>query len=77
MAYEWITKYSSPNFGRDYTGQTGTNDPKYIVIHHWGEDSYTWDGTIATLCNGNREDNLAGEPDPCARLGRPLFWRSS
>lgn len=57
MAYEWITKYSSPNFGRDYTGQTGTNDPKYIVIHHWGEDSYTWDGTIATLCNGNRGDN--------------------
>lgn len=56
MAYEWIAKYSSPNYGRDYTGQTDTNSPQYIVIHHWGADSYTWEGTIATLCNGNRGD---------------------
>ena len=55
MAYQYITKYDSPNFGYP-DGVHGGNKPERIVIHHWGADSSTFDGTIAWLCNGNRSD---------------------
>lgn len=39
-----ITKYDSPNF--DYG-----NEPKYIVIHHWGGDGQSFSGVLGWLCN--------------------------
>lgn len=39
-----ITKYNSPNY--DYG-----NDPKYIVIHHWGVDGQSFSGVLGWLCN--------------------------
>ena len=50
MAYEYITKYDSPNFGYP-TGTRGQNKPKEIIIHHWGSDSSTFNGTVSWLCN--------------------------
>ena len=50
MAYTYITKYDSPNFG--YPGGThGQNKPKKIVIHHWGSDDSTFEGVVGWLCN--------------------------
>jgi peptidoglycan hydrolase-like protein with peptidoglycan-binding domain len=51
MAYEYITKYNSPNF---------TNvriKPRYIVIHWWGDPAQkpTFEGVISTLCNPARQ----------------------
>lgn len=39
-----ITRYTSPNY--DYG-----NDPKYIVIHHWGGDGQSFSGVLGWLCN--------------------------
>ena len=50
MEYEYITKYDSPNFGYP-TGTRGQNKPKQIVIHHWGGDDSTFEGTVSWLCN--------------------------
>ena len=46
MAYEYITKYDSPNFTR---GREGTK-PQYIVIHHWGIDGQNFWGVVNWLC---------------------------
>lgn len=42
---EYITKYDSPNIDR------GANNPKYVVIHHWGADGQSFDGVRSWLCN--------------------------
>lgn len=50
MEYKYITEYDSPNFGYP-TGTRGQNEPKQIVIHHWGSDDSTFSGTVSWLCN--------------------------
>lgn len=50
MAYTYITDYDSPNFGYPM-GVRGQNVPKQIVIHHWGSDDSTFEGTVGWLCN--------------------------
>lgn len=45
-----VTKYNSPNFGYP-DGRGGTNTPEYIIIHHWGSDESTFDGSAGWLCN--------------------------
>lgn len=52
MAYDFITSIDSPNFGYP-TGTRGQNDPKYIIIHHWGADGYSYDGVVNGLCRPN------------------------
>lgn len=44
MAYEFITKYNSPN----YTNRKVKK--KFIVIHHWGVLGSTFMGTVNWLC---------------------------
>lgn len=41
---QYITKYNSPNF---WWG----NDPKYVIIHHWGSDGQSFNGVVSWLCN--------------------------
>lgn len=50
MAYTYITEYDSPNFGYP-DGARGQNVPERIVIHHWGRDDSTFEGTVSWLCN--------------------------
>lgn len=50
MSFELITKYDSPNYGYP-DGTKGQNNIRQIVIHHWGSDGMTFDGTVAWLCN--------------------------
>lgn len=50
MSYEYITSYDSPNFGYP-DGTRGQNVPQEIVIHHWGSDEATFNGTVGWLCN--------------------------
>lgn len=50
MAYEYITKYDSPNYGYP-TGTKGQNKPTKIIIHHWGADGMSFDGVVSWLCN--------------------------
>ncbi len=50
MSYQYITQYNSPNFGYP-AGTRGQNRPEKIVIHHWGGDESTFDGTISWLMN--------------------------
>lgn len=45
-----LTTRNSPNKGYP-DGTKGGNNPKYIVIHHWGEDGLTFDGICTWLCN--------------------------
>lgn len=52
MAYEWITKYSSPNFGYP-RGTAGQNKPKEIIIHHEGVDGQIFENVCNWLCNPN------------------------
>lgn len=40
----YITKYDSPNY-------FPTNEPRYVVIHHWGSDGQTFYGVISWLCS--------------------------
>lgn len=49
MAYEYITRYDSPNFGYP-AGARGGNNPTHIIIHHWGADGYSFQGVINGLC---------------------------
>lgn len=49
-----IHKFKSPNFGYpDY--KKGGNNPKEIVIHHWGEDDSTFNGVVNWLCSKKSE----------------------
>lgn len=41
---QYITKYNSPNF---WWG----NDPKFVIIHHWGSDGQSFNGVVNWLCN--------------------------
>lgn len=50
MEYKYITEHDSPNFGYP-DGKHGQNKPKQIVIHHWGSDESTFEGTVSWLCN--------------------------
>lgn len=42
----YITKYSSPNYF-----QAPANDPKFIIIHHWGSDGQSFNGVVNWLCS--------------------------
>lgn len=50
MAYELITDRKTPNFGYP-TGTARGNSPEEIVLHHWGGDNSTLEGTVDWLCN--------------------------
>lgn len=54
MEYKYITEHDSPNFGYP-VGTRGQNEPKQIVIHHWGSDESTFEGTVSWLCNPEAE----------------------
>ena len=41
---------TSPNYGYP-VGKPGQNDVKEIVIHHWGSDASSFEGTESWLCN--------------------------
>ena len=43
---EYITSYNSPNYFRE-----SANDPKYVIIHHWGSDGQSFNGVVNWLCN--------------------------
>lgn len=45
MAYEYITRYDSPNYNR------GGNTPQEIVIHHWGATGQKFQNVVNWLCN--------------------------
>ncbi len=47
MAYEYITKYDSPNHG----GFGVKNHPREIVVHHWGEEGQKFTGVLNWLCD--------------------------
>lgn len=47
---EYITKYDSPYY-------FPTNNPLYVVIHHWGVDGQTMAGVISWFCRKNRGNN--------------------
>lgn len=49
MAYEYITKYDSPNFGYP-RGTRGQNKPKEIIIHWWGSYGASFWGVVNWLC---------------------------
>lgn len=49
MAYEYITKFDSPNYN---SGRQG-HKVKYIVIHHWGADGQSFQGVVSWLCRAN------------------------
>lgn len=40
----YITRYDSPNY-------FSTNDPQYVVIHHWGSDGQSFYGVVNWLCS--------------------------
>ena len=44
---EYITKYNSPYY-------FPTNDPLYVVIHHWGADGQSFSGVVSWLCRPGR-----------------------
>ena len=50
MDYKYITEHDSPNFGYP-VGTRGQNEPKQIVIHHWGSDDSTFGGVVSWLCD--------------------------
>lgn len=52
MAYEWIERYDSPNFGYP-RGTAGQNKPKEIIIHHEGVDGQIFENVCNWLCNPN------------------------
>lgn len=69
MAYEYITKYDSPNFTRGREG----NKPQYIVIHHWGQDGASFCGVVNWLCRqgGNSSAHYVVEAGKVACIVDP------
>lgn len=50
MAFTYITKYDSPNFGYG-RGTKGQNKPDKIIIHHWGAEGQKFQNVVNWLCN--------------------------
>ena len=54
MAYEYITRYDSPNYGhsgkRGNAGRAGGKKPSFIVVHHWGIDGQKFETPLNWLC---------------------------
>lgn len=77
MAYEYITKYNSPNFTRGREG----NRPQYIVIHHWGADGASFWGVVNWLCRrgGNSSAHYVVEAGRVACIVDPddTAWHAS
>lgn len=48
MAYQYLTQYNGTAFTRGRPAP-----PKEIVIHHWGDDSSTWEGSIGHHTRAN------------------------
>ena len=51
MSYQLINDRRSPNHGYDPEGRHGDNIPVEIIIHHFGSDESTFEGTANWLCN--------------------------
>lgn len=51
MTYK-LTKKTTKNIGYP-DGKKGGNNPKKIVIHHWGGDGQNFDAVVNWLCNPN------------------------
>lgn len=70
MSYQLITKYQSANAGYDPHYSHGGNNPKLIVIHHWGQDGQSFDGVCSWLCrhNGDSSAHFVVEAGKVAQL---------
>ena len=72
-------KKSSPNFGYP-DGKPGQNDVQEIVIHHWGPESSSFQGTEGWLCNPASEVSahyvVSGKTVHCLMPLENAAWHS-